>query len=36
VTHDPNIAEYGEQIVSIKDGELQKNHAVKGKILWEK
>lgn len=36
VTHDPHIAEYSNQIVHIKDGEIADNHANEAKILWEK
>ena len=36
VTHDPHIANYSEQIVNIKDGQLISNHFVKEKVLWGK
>ena len=34
VTHDPNIANYSEQIVNIKDGETLVNHQQAAKVLW--
>lgn len=36
VTHDPTIADYSEQIINIKDGELVLNHLTTEKILWER
>jgi len=36
VTHDPAIADYSEQIVNIKDGQLVSNHLVSEKVLWAK
>ena len=36
VTHDPTIADYSEQIVNIKDGQLVSNHLITEKVLWEK
>lgn len=36
VTHDPNIANYSEQIINIKDGQIIKNHFRAEKVLWEK
>ncbi len=36
VTHDPNIAEYSEQIVNIKDGQIVVNHQQAKKVLWSK
>jgi putative ABC transport system ATP-binding protein len=36
VTHDPNIAEYSEEIVNIKDGCLVENHKKAEKVLWKK
>jgi putative ABC transport system ATP-binding protein len=36
VTHDPNIAEYTEETIQIKDGQIIKNHFQKEKVLWEK
>jgi putative ABC transport system ATP-binding protein len=36
VTHDPTIADYSEQIINIKDGQLVSNHLVGEKVLWEK
>lgn len=34
VTHDPHIADYSEQIVNIKDGEIITNHKQTSKVLW--
>ena len=34
VTHDPTIANYSNQIVNIKDGQLVANHLVDEKVLW--
>jgi putative ABC transport system ATP-binding protein len=36
VTHDPNIANYGTQVVHIKDGQIDLNHFAEEKVLWEK
>ncbi len=36
VTHDSNIAEYSEQIVNIRDGEIVHNHQHAKKVLWKK
>lgn len=36
VTHDPNIAEYSEEIINILDGKIVTNHKTKSKVLWEK
>ena len=36
VTHDPHIAEYSEEIVNIKDGEIIVNHQQTAKVLWSK
>lgn len=36
VTHDPNIANYSEEIVNIRDGQIIKNHKQAGDILWQK
>jgi len=36
VTHDPAIADYSEQIINIKDGQLVSNHLITEKVLWEK
>lgn len=36
VTHDPTIADYSNQIVNIKDGQLVSNHFHHEKVLWEK
>jgi putative ABC transport system ATP-binding protein len=36
VTHDPAIADYSEQIINIKDGQLASNHLTTEKVLWEK
>lgn len=34
VTHDPAIANYSNQIVNIKDGQLVSNHFAGEKVLW--
>jgi putative ABC transport system ATP-binding protein len=34
VTHDPTVADYGTQVVHIKDGQLDKNHFAEEKVLW--
>lgn len=36
VTHDPIIAEYSEQIINIKDGQIIKNHSQAAETLWQK
>lgn len=36
VTHDPTIADYSEQIINIKDGQLVSNHLTTEKVLWER
>ena len=36
VTHDPHIAEYTEEVINIKDGQIVSNHLAKEKVLWEK
>ena len=36
VTHDPHIADYSEQIVNIKDGQIIVNHKQRGEVLWSK
>jgi len=36
VTHDPKIAEYAEKIISIKDGQIVKNHLKAKDYLWKK
>jgi len=36
VTHDPNIADYSEIIVNIKDGQIVANHKQTSKILWDR
>lgn len=36
VTHDPHIADYSEQIVNIKDGQIIVNHEQKSEVLWSK
>jgi putative ABC transport system ATP-binding protein len=36
VTHDPHIADYSEQIVNIKDGEIIVNHKQAGEVLWSR
>jgi putative ABC transport system ATP-binding protein len=35
VTHDPTIANYSNQIVHIKDGQIVENHFSEEKVLWE-
>jgi len=34
VTHDPNIANYSEKIINIKDGQITINHQQAAKVLW--
>jgi len=34
VTHDPNIANYSEEIINIKDGQIITNHLTASKVLW--
>jgi putative ABC transport system ATP-binding protein len=34
VTHDPTVADYGTQVVHIKDGQIDKNHSAQEKVLW--
>lgn len=34
VTHDPNIANYSEKIINIKDGQITVNHQQAAKVLW--
>ena len=36
VTHDPHIADYSEQIVNIKDGQIIINHKQAAKVLWNR
>ncbi len=36
VTHDPKIADYSENIVNIKDGEIVSNHKTSSKFAWKK
>jgi putative ABC transport system ATP-binding protein len=36
VTHDPNIADYTEETINIKDGEIVKNHTHSKDYLWSK
>lgn len=36
VTHDPKIAEYAEEIINIKDGQIVKNHSKAKGYLWKK
>lgn len=36
VTHDPHIADYTEEIVNIKDGEIIFDHQHSSKVLWRK
>jgi putative ABC transport system ATP-binding protein len=35
VTHDPNIAEYTEETINIRDGQIVKDHNQSSKVLWE-
>lgn len=35
VTHDATIANYSNQIINIKDGQLIANHLIGEKVLWE-
>lgn len=35
VTHDPNIADYTEQTINIKDGQIIKNGKQSTEVLWE-
>jgi len=35
VTHDPNIADYTEETINIKDGEITHNHLAEKEALWE-
>lgn len=35
VTHDPTIANYSNQIINIRDGQLASNHLAGEKVLWE-
>lgn len=34
VTHDPTIANYSNQVVNIKDGQIVLNHFAQAKVLW--
>jgi putative ABC transport system ATP-binding protein len=34
VTHDPNIANYSNQVVYLKDGKIISNHLAEEKVLW--
>jgi putative ABC transport system ATP-binding protein len=36
VTHDPSIADYTEEVINIKDGEIITNHRQTAKDLWNK
>ncbi len=36
VTHDPNIANYAEVIINIKDGKIIENHLSAKEYLWQK
>ena len=36
VTHDPHIADYSEEKVNIKDGQIVINHQQAAKVLWNK
>lgn len=35
VTHDPNIAGYSKEIISLKDGQIIANHATAKEFLWQ-
>lgn len=35
VTHDPNIAQYSQNIINISDGEVVKNHKSAEEVLWK-
>ena len=35
VTHDPKIANYTEEVISIEDGQIIKNHLTAKKYLWK-
>ena len=35
VTHDPNIADYSEKIINLKDGQIVSDHLAGKKMLWE-
>ena len=36
VTHDPHIADYTEEVINIKDGQIIHNHMTAEKVLWKK
>lgn len=36
VTHDPTIADYSENVIHLKDGQIVKNHIQEKNILWQK
>ncbi|MFH1656500.1 MAG: ABC transporter ATP-binding protein [Candidatus Nealsonbacteria bacterium] len=36
VTHDPNIAQYSEEVINIQDGKILRNHSKSKKVLWER
>ncbi|MDD5076729.1 MAG: ABC transporter ATP-binding protein [Sphaerochaetaceae bacterium] len=36
VTHDPNIAQYSQNVIHIQDGQIEKNHFKEKDILWAK
>ena len=36
VTHDPHIADYSDDIVNIKDGQIITNHKQAAKVLWSR
>jgi putative ABC transport system ATP-binding protein len=36
VTHDPNIAQYSQEVIDIKDGQIIKNHFPAKESLWQK
>jgi len=35
VTHDPNIANYSEEIINIQDGQVIANHVTAKEVLWK-
>ncbi|MBU0476648.1 ABC transporter ATP-binding protein [Patescibacteria group bacterium] len=36
ITHDPDIANYSKEIISIKDGQITNNQLAKKEVLWKK
>jgi ABC-type lipoprotein export system ATPase subunit len=35
VTHDPEVEQYAERIINIKDGKITKDHGSSKKYLWK-